>query len=298
MGTAAGNPGHGALEAGQASPMVSRLLAGLTLRRLREGAGLSHEQAGQAIGVPGPQIDRLEAGQADFRMRDVVDLCALYRVSDQADRVTLLGLARRGNSAEWWHPYRDVIPPWFERYLGLEQAASVIRSFEAQFIPGLLQTRPYARALLALGFPSAPPHIIERRTDLRMRRQDILRRRLPTRLWAVIDEAALRRPIGGGAVMRAQLRHLIEASDMPHVTIQVAPFSLGGHPAAGVPFTVLRLPGPQTPDVAYLEQLTSARYYEQHAEPEYYRHAMDRLAIQAEPAEHPGTILSQILSST
>jgi transcriptional regulator with XRE-family HTH domain len=298
MGTAAGNRGHGILDAGQASPMVSRLLTGLALRRLREDRGLSHEQAGQAIGVPGPEISHLEEGRAGFRMRDVVGLCALYGVSDQTDRVTLLGLARRANIPEWWHPYRDVIPPWFERYLGLEQAASVIRSFEVQFIPGLLQTPEYAQAVLALGFPSAPRHDIGRRAELRMRRQDILHRKQPARLWAVIDEAALRRPVGGGRVLRAQLRHLIAVSDMPHVTIQVAPFRLGGHPAGGGPFTVLRLPGEQLPDVAYLEQLTSARYYDHRAEPDYFRHIMDRLAIQAGPAGHSGAILSQILSGT
>ena len=251
MGTAAGSLRGGAVDAGQASPMVSRLLAGLTLRRLREGQGLSCEAAGQAIGVPAPEISRLEQGRAGFRMRDLVGLCTLYGVTDQIERVTLLGLARRANSPEWWHVYRDVIPPWFERYLGLEQAASVIRSYEVQFIPGLLQTREYARAVLALGHRNAPQRDFERRVELRMRRQDVLHRPRPVHL--------------------------------------------GGHPAAGGPVTVLRLPERQLPDVAYLEQLTSARYCDQPAEPEYYRHTMDRLAIQAATAGHPGAILSGIL---
>src|SRR6266851_1853334 len=288
MYAAAGNLRGGALDAGQASPMVSRLLAGRTLRRIRERRGLSHDEAGQAIGIPGTEITRLEQGRSGFMMRDVAGLCALYRVSDQTERVMLLELARRGNSPEWWHPYRDVIPPWFEQYLGLEQAASIIRCYEVQFIPGLLQTPDYARAVFALGRRNAPQREIERRLELRMRRQDVLHRREPPHLWAVIDEAALRRPIGGAQVMRAQLRHLI-AADMPHVTIQVVPFRLGGHPAVGGPVTVLRLPERQLPDVAYLEQLTSARYYcDQPSEPEYYRHTLDLLAIQAAEAGHPG----------
>jgi len=299
MGMAAGHLTGGALDAGQASPMVSRLLAGRTLRRIRERRGLSREDAGQAIGIPGPEIIRLEEGRSGFMMRDVVGLCALYGVGDQTERVMLLELARWGNSPEWWHPYRDVIPPWFEQYLGLEQAASVIRCYEAQFIPGLLQIPGYARAVFALGHRNAPQREIERRLELRMRRQDILHRPEPAHLWAVIDEAALRRPIGGAQVMRAQLRHLIAASDMPHVTIQVVPFRLGGHPAIGGPVTVLRLPERQLPDMAYLEQLTSARYYcDQPSEPEYYRHTLDLLAIQAGRAGHPGAILSQILNGT
>lgn len=173
---AAGHLTGGSLDAGQASPMVSRLLAGRTLRRIRERRGLSREDAGQAIGIPGPEIIRLEEGRSGFMMRDVVGLCALYGVGDQTERVMLLELARWGNSPEWWHPYRDVIPPWFEQYLGLEQAASVIRCYEAQFIPGLLQIPGYARAVFALGHRNAPQREIERRLELRMRRQDILHR--------------------------------------------------------------------------------------------------------------------------
>ncbi len=286
------------LEAGQASPMVSRMVMGMRLRRLRETRGLSYEDAGQAIRAPGSEIGRMELGRTGVRVRDVADLCTLYGVTDQIERTTLLGLARRANSPEWWHPYRDLVPGWFEGYLGLEQAASLIRSYEVQFIPGLLQTPDYARAVITLGHGDAPQREIERRVELRMRRRDALHRLSPARLWAVIDEAALRRPMGSRATMRAQLRHLISACDMPNVTIWVLPFRLGGHPAAGGPITVLRLPDRQLPDVVYLEQLASALYCDRPGERDYYRHVMDRLVIQAGSAGPAPAILSQILSDT
>lgn len=287
--------GGSAVDTGQASPMLARLVVGRTLRRLREDRGLSREQAGDAIGLPGWMIGHIELGEAGLRLRDVADLCILYGRHDQIERATLLGLARRANGPEWWHPYRDVIPAWFVRYLALEQAASVIRSFAVQVIPGLLQTPDYARAVLLLGHGGAPDQQIERQVELSIRRQEMLRRPQPVHLWTVIDEAALRRPMGGKAAMRAQLRHLIGACEMANVTLGVLPFRLGGHPAIGGPVAVLRLRDRQLPDVAYLEQLASGRYVDEPGVTDYYRHVLNRLALQAESAGPAQVILSGIL---
>ena len=234
-------------------------------------------------------------GRVGVKLRDVADLCTLYGVVDHAERTTLLELARQTNLPAWWQRYRDVLPSWFETYLGLEQDADVIRGYEVQFIPGLVQTADYARAVIELAHRSAREEENERRLTVRMRRQQILHRTGPPHVWMVIDEAALRRPIGGRAAMFAQLEHLIDVCELPHVTVQVLPFSAGGHAAAGGPISVLRLPAPELPDVVYLEQLTTAVYPDRRSELEFYRHIMNRLAVQAEPAPRTPEILQQIL---
>jgi len=276
-------------------PTATRMVLGILLRRLRESRNISLERAGEAIRASQSKISRLELGRTGFRLRDVVDLYELYGVTDRAERATLLGLARQANTPGWWHVYSDVVPHWFEAYLGLEQAAGVIRTYEVQFIPGLLQTAEYARAVIRLGHHHCPEPEVERRVALRVHRQEILRRPRPPHLWVVIDEAALRRPIGGAAVMFAQLQHLIDLSELPHVTIQLMPFQAAGHAAAGGPIALLRLPEPELPDMVYLEQLTSALYPERRGDVDYYRDIMNRLATQAErPAATPG-ILRRIL---
>src|SRR5207302_4932748 len=193
---------------------------------------------------------------------DVRDLLTLYGVTDTETRERLLSLAERANAAGWWAQYGDILPEWFEGYLGLEAAASLIRTFELQFVHGLFQTQGYARAVTVLGHKAAPAEEIDRRVSLRMKRQGILASQDGPRVWSVMDEAALRRPVGGPQVMRGQLQRLIEAADLPHVTIQVVPFRRGGHAGAGGSFTVLRFRQADLPDVAYIEQLTSALYLE------------------------------------
>jgi transcriptional regulator with XRE-family HTH domain len=289
-------PGPGGLsDTRLASPLVSRLLVGLTLRQLREELGLSDEQAGQAIGASVSVISNLEQGQAYFRMRDIVSLCALYGVTDQIRRVTLLGLARRANHGEWWHVYKDVVPDWFERYLALEQAASLIRSYVVEVVPGLLQTPDYARAVLADIYPTSSPQEIDRRVELRLRRQDILRRPQPPHLWVTIDEPVLRRTFGSSAVMRAQLRCLLQACDMPRVTVQVLPQRFSGRLEWGGSVAVVRLPVPQFVDVVYLERRLSGFYPEAPGELDCYRHIMNQLALQAAPANTTQDILGGML---
>jgi transcriptional regulator with XRE-family HTH domain len=277
-----------------AGPTVLRMLVGLQLRRFREAAGITREQAGYEIRASVSKMSRLELGRIKFKMRDVADLLTLYGVNDESDRSTVLTMAEQAGEPGWWRPYADVIPSWFEPYLGLEQAADVIRNYEIQFVPGLLQTEAYARAVTGLEF-GATPEEIEARIALRMRRQELITSDRPPHLWAVIDEAALRRPYGGVHTMRAQLRHLIEMSELPHVTVQVMPFSAGGHAAAGGPITIIRFAEPELPDVVYLEQLTTALYPDRPSDLTHYWHVMNQLVTEAAPARQTPDLLREIL---
>lgn len=275
-------------------PTVLRILLGTQLRRLREGKGITREDAGYAIRGSGSKISRMELGRVSFKERDVVDLLEMYGVAgDEAD--SLVELAKKANSPGWWHQYGDVLPEWFQVYVGLEEAASLIRLYEVQFVPGLLQTADYARAVVALGLPGATAAEIERRVSLRMQRQALLLKRGGPRLWAVMDEAALRRPIGGREVMQAQLRRLIEFTAEPSITLQVVPFRSGGHAAESGAFIILRFPEADLPDVVYLEQLTSALYLDKRDDVEKYAEVMERLSVESEPPERTVKILSGML---
>jgi Domain of unknown function (DUF5753)/Helix-turn-helix domain len=262
-------------------PTVPRLMLGIQLHRLREAAGITPDQAGYEIRASRSKISRMENGQVRFKERDVTDLLTLYGVTDEQTRATLVALARQANMPGWWSRYGDVMADWFEAYLGLESAASVIRTFELQFVHGLFQTEDYARAVTLLGHTAAPAEEINRRVSLRLGRQAMLSSLDPPQVWSVLDEGALRRPVGGAAVMRAQLRRLVEVSRLRHVTIQVTPFSRGGHAAAGGSFTVLRFSQPEVPDVVYIEQLTSALYLDKHEDVDHYMEVMNNLSTEA-----------------
>jgi len=264
---------------GAGSPTVLRILLGAQLRRLREAKRISPEEAGYVIRASHSKISRLETGRVGFKDRDIVDLLTLYGVTDEARREEIRGLAARANSPGWWHDYSDILAGWFEEYIGLEEAAVQIRAYEAQFVPGLLQTEDYARAVILLEYSN--PKEINRRVSLRIARQAILARPDPTSLWVVLDEAVLRRPIGGSAVMRAQLKHLIEMSQRPNVTIQIMPFTAGGHAAAGGSFSVLHFAEDDLPDVVYHEQLASAQYLDKQDVVGKYLEVMDRLRLEA-----------------
>jgi hypothetical protein len=188
-----------------------------------------------------------------------------------------------------------VLPDWFQVYVGLEEAASLIRLYEVQFVPGLLQTADYARAVIRSARPSTSPEEVERRVGLRMARQDVLTKPGGPRLWAVVDEAALSRPIGGGEVMRAQFTRLIEAASENNITLQVVPFAAGGHAAEAGAFTIMRFPEVDLPDVVYLEQLTSALYLDKREDVEKYTEVMERLSVEGESPEHTIDILSGML---
>ncbi len=276
-------------------PTVLRIQLGAHLRRLRESKGITREDAGWQIRASGSKISRMELGRVSFKERDVADLLTLYGVADEREHAELLALARQANTPGWWHQFGDILPPWFQSYLGLESAASLIRTYEVQFVPGLLQTAEYARAVIRLGHANASNQEVERRIDLRKSRQQVLTKTNPPKLWAVIDEAVLRRPIGGAQVMGAQIEALIEASKLPNIRLQIIPFDAGGHAAAGGPFAILRFPDPELPDVVYVEQLTTAQYLDKRDDVDNYAIAMEQLCIEAEPPDRTATILSKVL---
>lgn len=282
--------------AGTTGPTVRRILLGSQLRRLREIKGVSREAAGYTIRASGSKMSRMELGRVGFKERDVADLLTLYGVDDEEERAALLGLAREANNPGWWHQYSDVLPGWFEAYVGLEAAASLIRTYEVQYVPGLLQAEDYARAVIELGHGSASAEEVTRRVDLRMTRQQSLARPGGPRLWAVVDEAALRRPIGGPNVMRSQLEQLIAVAKQPNVTLQVIPFRFGGHAATGGAFSILRFPDQSLPDVVYVEQLTSSLYLDKREDIDVYLQVMERLSIQADPPTRTAKTLNRILA--
>lgn len=269
---------------------------GAQLRRLREASGLTREAAGYRIRASESKISRLELGRVGFKDRDITDLLELYGVDDEAQREALVSLAREANSPGWWHSYDDVLPIWFQTYVGLEEAATLIRSYEIQFLPGLLQTEEYARAVVTAGAPKAPLDEVERRVHLRVHRQEILHRAAPPAFWAVVDEAALHRPIGGSKVMKQQIEHLLNLMELPNVTLQVMPFRFGGHAGEGGAFSILRFPDPELPDVVYVEQLVSAYYLDKREYVERYARVMDRLTVDSQPPDLTQKTLRRILS--
>ncbi len=267
---------------GAGGPTVLRILLGTQLRRLREAHGITAQEAARAIRGSESKISRIELGRTSVREVDIVDLLTLYGITDPREREELLTLANQANQPGWWHQYQDVLPSWFQAYVGLEESAESIRSYDSQFIPGLLQTEEYAAAVLALGEFSLEES--ERLVVLRKERQ----RRFASgslRFWAIVDEVALFRPVGSPEVLRAQLEHISAVCDQPGFALQVVPDSAGAFAAPGS-FSILRFAVPDLPDVVYIEQLTSAMYLDKPVDVERYTAAMDKLsAISAPPQQ-------------
>lgn len=260
---------------GERGPTVLRIALGAQLRKLREDRGIKRHVAGETLRASETKIARLELGQTGFKERDVRDLLTLYGVTDPDERDRFLNLARQTNRPGWWHRYGDLLPSWFETYVGLEQAADVIRLYETQYIPGLLQTADYARYVYSLG------HLqdMDRLVDMRIARQQILTRPDdPPRVWAVIDEHVLRRLPPDPRVARAQLEHLLRVNALVNVTIQILPETAGPTPAEGGSFTILRFPEPELSDIVYLEQLSGALYLDKKPDLLRYRKLMDLLS--------------------
>jgi DNA-binding XRE family transcriptional regulator len=281
---------------GGGGPTVQRMLVGAKLRRLRTDLGLSREEAAEAIRASEWKIHRLENGQVGFKERDLVDLLARYQVRDPAEVAELLAMAREANAPGWWQHYGDVLPQWFRAYVDLESAASLIRTYEGQFIPGLLQTDDYMRAVVRGAHLEESVEEMGRRVRLRMARQMLLTREQPPRLWAVVDEAALRRPVGGREVLRGQLERLIEAAKLPNVTLQILPFGVGAHSAMLGAFSILRFADRELPDVVYLEHLTSALYLDRRDEVERYLDVMELLCVDSEPPAKTVELLTEMLN--
>jgi transcriptional regulator with XRE-family HTH domain len=264
-----------------ASPTVRRRRLAAELRRLREGKKLNLEQAAVQIGISRSTLSRIETGRSGARPRELQKLLKLYEVSDQ-DAEALVALSRAARQLGWWYDFEDVLLDYFEDYIGLEDEAESMRIFQVELIPGLLQTRDYATAVVRAERPDEAPEAVERRVALRMSRQALLARSEPPKLWFIVSEAALRQMVGGEEVMRGQLEYLAEVHDrFPHVTLQVLPFSAGAHPAMGSAFLILEFPELADPDVVYMENLTGALYIEKRAQVSRYGLLFDHLRAAA-----------------
>lgn len=275
-------------------PTVRRMLLGAQLRRLRTDAGLSREQAGEAIRASEWKIHRLENGQVGYKERDIIDLLRLYGVTGPDEIDAFIALAHEANQPGWWDTYSDLLPQWFRVYIDLESVATLIRTYEGQLVPGLLQTEDYMRALLHGAFHE-PPEDTERRIELRLARQTLLTRPDGPHLWAVLDEAALRRPVGGREVMRAQLTRLLEAIELRNVVLQVLPLAIGAHPGMATAFTILRFPDEALPDVVYLEHLDGAVYLDKRESVDHYYHVMELISARSAAPEKTTELLDKIL---
>lgn len=277
----------------EAGPTALRIALGAQLRQLREAREISREEAGEAIRGSGAKIGRMERGRVGLKERDVADLLTFYGVTDPDERAEILALVQRATTPGWWHEYGDVTPRWFAMYLGLEQSASVVRTYEAQFVPGLLQTPEYARHVIGLG-PWGVAET-ERRIELRRRRTQLLERADAPQFWAVLEESVLRHPAAPEVVMRAQLEHLARMAEQPHVTLQLVPESFGGHATTGMPFSILRFAEPDLPDVVYLEQLTGALYLDKRNDVSHYAAALDSLCGQILTPDASRAVLRELL---
>ncbi|HZG02217.1 MAG TPA: helix-turn-helix transcriptional regulator [Streptomyces sp.] len=273
------------------APTVLRVVLGKRLRDLRQKAGLTYEKAGAALDVTHATIRRMERAEVGLKVPYVEKLLRTYGVTDQAEIDGFLALTREANRPGWWHRYRDVLPEWFSAFVSLESESHVIRAYEPHYVPGLLQTEDYARAVLRAGKPHASDEEIDRGVALRMERQRLLAREEPPLLWVVMDETVLRRPIGGPGIMREQIGRLIEACSMPRVRLQVMPFAAGPHPAMYGPFHIFRFPIPELPDVAYSESLVGAVYFDQRDDVSAFQEALDRMCAQAVPVRRTEAVL-------
>ncbi|GED83047.1 transcriptional regulator [Streptomyces sp. 6-11-2] len=278
---------------GGSAPTVLRMVLGKRLRHLRERAGVSFEDAARAIEVTPLTVRRIEKAEVGLRIPYVKELLRTYGVP-AAEIDDFVTLAREANRPGWWYKYRDVLPEWFKAYVSLESEASVIRLYEPHYVPGLLQTRDYATALMRVGFPNESKEEIARRVALRLRRQDLLAKPDGPAMWAIVDETVLRRPVGGPRVMRAQLDRLVEVLRMPKVSIQVMPYSVGAHPGAFGPFHHFRFGFSELPDVVYTENLAGSVYYDRPEDVVTYLEVLDRMSVQAEPVARTRDILGEL----
>ncbi len=278
-------------------PTARRIMVGAQLRRLRENADITRSAAGYHIRGSESKISRMESGKVGFKPRDVEDLLTLYGEDDPGRRESLLEIARRSNEPGWWQRSGEAVPEWFSEFVGLEPAAVRIQTYELLFVPGLLQTEDYTRAIVTRGHPESRDATTEERVRVRKARQRLLDRPDAPRLWAVIDESVLHRPIGGYEVLAAQIDHLAEMSRRPNITVQVVPNALSGYGGEAA-FTMLRFAEPDVPDVTYIEGLTGALYLDRRAEVEEYTRVMDELTIDAYSPDETRALLSKLRPGT
>ncbi|MFE6621873.1 helix-turn-helix domain-containing protein [Streptomyces sp. NPDC057740] len=265
------------------APTLLKMLVGVQLAGIREDAGFSQDQAARAVGFSPAKLSRIEAGKGR-RPPTEADIRALLERygADEYEATVLLQLLRRAGEPGWWQRYdKRLMPEWFDRLVGLQEAATAIRTYELQYVPGLLQTESYTRAVVERGLPTAPGREVQRRVELRMRRRELLHRPEAPQLWAIVDESVLLRVLGSREVMRDQLEHLVEMAQRPHVTVQIVPLDVTNASAPAMPVTYLRFGGVDLPDIVYLEHIKSAAFLEDQDETEEYRLALDRLGDEA-----------------
>jgi transcriptional regulator with XRE-family HTH domain len=271
------------LERPEPAPTLLKMLVGVQLAGFREDAGLAQDQAARALGFSAAKLSRIESGKGR-RPPAEADVQALLRLygTEEYEASVLLKLSQRAGEPGWWQRYdKRLMPEWFDRLVGLQEAAAAIRTFEIQYVPGLLQTPAYTEAVVRRGLPSAPASEVRRRVELRTRRAQLLHREDAPQLWAVVDESVLLRVLGSREVMREQLAHLVMMAERSHVTVQVVPLDVTNASAPAIPVTYLRFGGLDLPDVVYLEHIKSANFLEDRDETEEYRVALDRLADEA-----------------
>jgi transcriptional regulator with XRE-family HTH domain len=267
------------------------MVLGKRLQDLRERAGLSYEQAGRALDVTHATIRRMEKAEVGLKLPYVEKLLITYGITAPEEIGGFLALAREANRPGWWHSFRDVLPDWFSAFVSLEGEAAVIRAYEPHYVPGLLQTPDYARAVLRAGRSHAPAEEITRLVDLRIERQGLLARQNAPLLWVVMDETVMRRSMGGREVMRRQIEALMDATDLPNVRLQVIPFAAGPHPAMYGPFHIFRFHLQELPDIAYSESLVGGVYFDERDDVSTFLEALDRMCAQAAPAHSTKAIL-------
>lgn len=275
----------------RSAPTVGQVVLGKRLQDLRERAGLGRDQAARVLRVAAATIRRMETAEVALKIPYVQLLLKAYGI-EEGEAEAFVELAEEANKPGWWQRFHDVLPDWFSMYVSLEGAASLLRMYEPHFVPGLLQTRDYAECVLRTGaLGQARPEDIERHVALRMERQALLTRADAPKLWVVMDETVLRRPVGSPDIMRAQIDKLLEATELPHVTLQIAEFSTGHHPGTYGPFVLFRFGVPELPDMVYSEYLTGAVYFDARPEVASYLEVMDRMAAQAATAQRTKEIL-------
>lgn len=274
-------------------PTARRIILGTQLRKLREDAGVSRQEAGYSIRGSDSKISRMEHGEVSFKERDVRDLITMYGVHDKEEFAHYLEFAKQSNQPGWWRQFNDVMPSWLNDLVGLEEATTLIQAYELVFVNGLLQTEEYARAISANGRPNASADDVEKRVAIKMRRQKVLMRPDAPRLWAVMDESVLHRPVGGSRVQREQLEHLLELDNRPNITLQVVPNAVSGY-AGETPFCVLRFAEKELPNLVYIENAAEANYLDQPAKTEPHIRAFDRLMVDAHTPERTKQTLNKL----
>jgi len=275
----------------RSAPTVGQVVLGRRLLDLRERAGLKREEAARILRVAPATVRRMEMAEVSLKIPYLQLLLKSYGISDD-EAEAFVQLAEEANKPGWWQRFHDILPGWFSMHVSLEGAAALIRSYEPHFVPGLLQTEDYARGVLLSGaIGQTRPDDIERHVALRMQRQELLTREGAPRFWVVMDETAVRRHVGGPAVMRAQIDKLLDIAKLPNVTLQVAPFAAGPHPGTYGPFVLFRFAMPELPDMVYSEYLTGAVYLDSRSEVATHLEVMDRMAAQAATAHRTKEIL-------